>query len=124
MIRRLAADLNIPVDIAGVPTVRDGRGLALSSRNAYLGEQDYETATRLNQILFRTAGDIRSGTPWAVAMQAGQKALEDAGFDSLDYFEVADAHSLTPPMLGQTENLRVLAAVRLGRTRLIDNVEV
>ncbi len=124
VIRRLALDLDMPVAIGGVPTVRDGNGLALSSRNAYLSPAEYETATALNKILFEVARHIRAGRPWKDALEDGYVLLERAGFDSIDYIEVVYADTLTVPPPEAVENLRVLAAVRLGRARLIDNVGV
>ncbi len=121
VIKRLVADLDIPVAITGVPTVRDENGLALSSRNAYLDEAQYQIAIKLNRILFAVAAQIRGGAAPAEAQQSGLHDLEQAGFTAIDYLEIRDAASLDPPGEGP---LRVLAAVKLGKARLIDNVAV
>jgi pantoate--beta-alanine ligase len=96
--------------------------LALSSRNTYLSAAEYAIATKLNGVLFKIAADIREGMPWHDALAEGRFALDTAGFDSVDYLEVRDAASLAVPPHGQRDHLRVLAAVRIGKTRLIDNV--
>lgn len=121
VIRRMVADLGIPAEIVGVPTVRDENGLALSSRNAYLSDEQYRTACALNRILFAMAQRLRAGDGVEQALGEGRKALDRAGFDSVDYLEIRDAQSLAPPSGG---DLRILAAVRCGRARLIDNVAV
>jgi pantoate--beta-alanine ligase len=124
VIKRLAKDLDIPVQIIGVPTVRDENGLALSSRNAYLSADELRIATGLNKILFAVAASIAAGTPWKMALQEGHEQLEQAGFDSIDYIDVRDADSLAIPRKGQSDSLRIIAAVRLGKARLIDNVGI
>lgn len=124
VIKRLAKDLDIPVQIIGVPTVRDKNGVALSSRNAYLSPDEYRITTGLNKILFTIADDIKSGMDWKIALAKGREKLEQAGFNSIDYLEIKDAASLAPPDKGQAKDLRILAAVRLGKARLIDNVGI
>lgn len=121
VIRQMTADLDIPVNIIGVPTVRDDNGLALSSRNAYLNEAQYRIACKLNRVLFAMADKLRENNDAGTVRAWGAKELERAEFDSIDYLEICDAATL-----GQTANgpLRVLAAVRLGKARLIDNVAV
>ncbi len=122
VIRRASIDLDIPVEIIGVPTVRDANGLALSSRNAYLSRDEYGIATRLNTILFNLAAAIGAGRPWQDVLREARSRLERAGFDSIDYLEVRDAATLMIPDEKPAGLLRVLAAVRLGKARLIDNV--
>lgn len=124
VIKRLAKDLDIPVEIIGVPTVRDENGIALSSRNAYLSAAEYRVAAGLNAVLFAMAEDIKNGAGWKIALAKGREKLEQAGFHSIDYLEIRDAASLAAPDKGQTRDLRILAAVRLGRARLIDNVGI
>jgi len=121
VIKQMVADLNIPVEITGVPTVRDQNGLALSSRNAYLSEEEYKIACTLNKTLFAAAEKIAAGEAVETARQWGIKALEEAGFGAIDYLEVRDAGTLAAPGDGR---LRVLAAVKCGKARLIDNVAV
>jgi pantoate--beta-alanine ligase len=105
-----------------VATVRDEHGLALSSRNAYLSAEQIATARKLNKILFAMADKIARGEICAEAETWGKKELAAAGFDSVDYLEVRDAKSLAPVAAKDGKELRILAAVRLGKARLIDNV--
>ena len=123
VIKRLAADLDIPVAIEGVPTVRDPDGLALSSRNAYLSPDERAVAVRLNQILDAVGTAVAAGASPLDEAARGRAALIEAGFDSVDYLEVRDAETLAP-VEQATRPARVLAAVRIGRTRLIDNKPV
>ena len=121
VIKRMAADLNLPVNIRGVPTMRDDNGLARYSRNTYLSQEQYQTATSLNKVLFAMSDKINAGDSYQDVQTWGIKALEKAGFDSVDYLEVRDAQTLEEP---SDKPLRILAAVHLGGTRLIDNVAV
>lgn len=120
VIKQTVRDLNIPVEIIGVPTVRDENGLALSSRNAYLDAEQYKIAIQLNKILFALAADIKAGKDIATAETKAQNALLQAGFESVDYITARDADTLLPP--DNTGNLRLLAATWLGKARLIDNI--
>jgi pantoate--beta-alanine ligase len=124
VVRRLARDLDIPVHIAGVPTVREPDGLALSSRNVYLSAEERRIAPALAEVLQRAAAAL-ARQPAAVARELarGVDELEDAGF-AVDYLEVRDAETLAPVTAEVTAPSRILAAVRLGRTRLIDNMRV
>jgi pantoate--beta-alanine ligase len=123
IIRRMVADLNLPVEIMPVPTVRDAHGLALSSRNAYLTPEELTVARQLNKIL-RTAGRrLRAGVKGAVACEQAKQALLVAGFTSVDYVAFADPDSLAPLETFEGRG-RLLAAARLGKTRLIDNMAV
>lgn len=115
VVRRLVRDLDLPCEILPVPTVRDRDGLALSSRNAYLGTPQLAVARRLNRILAEIAAD-----PSRLA--AGPDRLRDAGFDAVDYLVLRDAETLAEPAPGRPR--RVIAAVRLGATRLLDNLPV
>lgn len=115
LVRRLVRDLDLPTEILPVPTVRDRDGLALSSRNAYLGTPQLAVARRLNRILAEIAAD-----PSRLA--AGPDRLRDAGFDAVDYLVLRDAETLAEPAPGRPR--RVIAAVRLGATRLLDNLPV
>ena len=124
VIQRLVSDLNIPVKIAGVPIVRDEKGLALSSRNSYLSAAQYAIAVNLNKTLFTMARNIREGKNFGAVQAWGNNTLTAAGFDSVDYLELRDARTLEPVAEGAKQPLRLLAAVRLGRVRLIDNVPV
>ena len=123
VIRRMTLDLDLPVDIVAVPTVREEDGLALSSRNAYLTEEQRRLAPRLFQELQKAAESIRAGTSVEAAAFNGRQALAQAGF-MVDYFEVRNAETLKPVKDQHQEPLRIVAAARLGDVRLIDNVPV
>jgi pantoate--beta-alanine ligase len=121
VIRRVVADLDIPVEILGAPIARAADGLALSSRNAYLSPPEREIAGKLNAVLAESARRVREGAPLAVVEADGLAALSAAGFDPVDYFEVRGAEDLARPPNGPA---RVFAAAFVGRTRLIDNMAV
>ena len=123
VIKRLARDLDIPVTILGSPTVREADGLALSSRNAYLSPAERAVAPALARVLHSVASRVLQGADVEVETTAATSALIDAGFDSVDYLTVRDAETLEP-WPGVFRPGRALAAARLGRTRLIDNVPV
>ena len=123
VIRRLTTDLGLGVEIVGAPTVRDVDGLALSSRNAYLSADERGRALALPQMLERARAAILGGEPVAAAEQAAIAALEAAGFQSVDYVALVDAATLEPVDVPRGE-MRLIAAARIGRTRLIDNISV
>lgn len=124
VIRRLVADLALPVAIHGVATVREADGLAMSSRNAYLDAGERRVAPLLYRTLTEIAARLADGRPGAASEAArGAAALEAAGFSGVDYLELRDAETLAP-VDAVTRPARALAAARLGRTRLIDNVPV
>jgi pantoate--beta-alanine ligase len=116
VIRQMVRDLNLPVVIGGMETVREEDGLALSSRNAYLTEDERYIAPMLYKAIQQVAQGRDPG-------EAG-KALLAAGFSKIDYLQVRDAETFAPFVPGSGRHGRVLAAVWLGKTRLIDNVEV
>ena len=120
LVRRLVADLDIPVEIAACPIVRDSSGLALSSRNAYLSDDQRAMAPGLNRALGQAAEAIRGGEDMAVATATATAAILDAGFAKVDYVAVRAAASLEPAEK-YDGNQRVLAAAWLGNVRLIDN---
>jgi pantoate--beta-alanine ligase len=124
VVRRLARDLDIPVHIAGAPTVREADGLALSSRNAYLSPQERRVAPDLARILRRIAAAL-SAEPAAIGRETarGRADLEGAGF-AVEYLELREADTLAPVTETVTAPARVFAAVHLGRTRLIDNLPI
>ena len=122
VIRQLVKDLDFPVDIVGGETAREADGLAMSSRNVYLSPAERERAGRLNVILAEFAAALAAGTPRAEAQRAALEAARGT-FDAVDYVEARCAASLAPLDDGPIDrNARVLAAVRLGSTRLIDNM--
>ncbi len=124
VIRRMVADLDIPVEIIGVPTHREEDGLAMSSRNRYLSKEERAIAPLLAKTL-REAADYLRQHPFNVdnALSLAAYNLTHHGFTKLDYIELRAENSLTPlPSL--THPARLLAAAWLGNTRLIDNVPV
>lgn len=121
VIKQMVCDLDIPVEIVGIETVRDQNGLALSSRNAYLSSAQYAIASQLNRILSILAVDIRNGTPIEAAEKNAAQELLTAGFEKIDYLTVRHAQTLASPS-SNDQNLRILAAAWLGKTRLIDNI--
>jgi len=123
VIRRMAADLNLPVEILGVPTVRDADGLALSSRNALLSADERRRAVALPQALKTAQEAIRSGSNVAGALQKAKQSLVDAGFLRIDYVALVDAKTLEPIDAPQGE-MRLIAAAIVGSTRLIDNLPI
>ncbi len=123
VIRAMVRQLNMPVEIVGVATVREASGLALSSRNSYLSSQDRQRAALISRTLTAMKKAIEAGARDYAALAAdAQATLAAAGFD-IDYVAVRDAAKLAAPAPESAE-LRILAAVRLGGTRLIDNVPV
>jgi pantoate--beta-alanine ligase len=122
VIKRFVRDLNIPVEIVGGPIVREADGLALSSRNAYLSPAERDTAPILYQVIQKVADDLGQGRGADDASEAARFKLEAAGF-RVDYVAVRDPETLAP-LHGPVKTARVLAAVHLGKTRLIDNVAV
>jgi pantoate--beta-alanine ligase len=125
VIRRLARDLDMPVEIVGLPTVRDADGLALSSRNAYLTPAERPIAGQLNAVIKAVAEAIGAGEPVDEVEARALAALTQAGFQRIDYLEVRAAADLARLGPGPTTTpARVFVAARLGRTRLIDNWQV
>jgi pantoate--beta-alanine ligase len=122
VIRRMTEDLCMPVEIRGVPTVREADGLAMSSRNAYLTSDERARAPRLYQALLRAAERLRNGVAAAEAEHLGAAELDAEGMEC-DYFSVRRAQDLGPPSALDCD-LVVLAAARIGRARLIDNLPV
>ena len=124
VLKRMARDLAMPVEIVGMPTIREADGLALSSRNRYLSPDERKTAVAMYRELTALAAKLRDGrTACAEAAAASSRALLAAGFDKVEYLDVVDAESLAPVerVAGPS---RIAVAARLGRTRLIDNVAV
>jgi pantoate--beta-alanine ligase len=123
VVRRLIDDLCLPVDVVAVPTVREKDGLALSSRNSYLTLEERRKAPLLFKTLKKAAEEVkRAGADLAAIEAQGMQALAAEGFRP-EYFEVRRGEDLMPPAAADT-HLVVLAAAWLGRTRLIDHVEV
>jgi pantoate--beta-alanine ligase len=122
VIRRLVRDLDMPVEITGLPTVRDTDGLALSSRNAYLSPDERAVAGQLNLVIKAAAQSVRGGEAVAAVEARALAALAKAGIRQIDYLEVRGADDLARLGPGPTAApARVFVAARLGKTRLIDN---
>jgi pantoate--beta-alanine ligase len=123
LLRRMVADLNVPVRIETVPTVREPDGLALSSRNRYLNPEERQAATVLSRALGEAEAAVRAGERSADRVrQVLRSTLESERLASVDYAEVADADTLQPvSALGGSRRGVALLAVRVGPARLIDN---
>jgi pantoate--beta-alanine ligase len=123
VVKRLTADLGLPITVIGAPIIREADGLAMSSRNAYLSPQERKIAVLLNRILAVVVEQVRGGASIAAAERAGVAALREAGFGAVEYVAVRDAETLA-----KIEKLerpaRVLAAAKVGNTRLIDNMAI
>ncbi|MCR6629942.1 MAG: pantoate--beta-alanine ligase [Magnetospirillum sp.] len=123
VIRRLARDLDLPAEIVGVPTVREADGLALSSRNAYLSPEDRSVAPALHRALQAVAEGLKQGKAAEELCHRAAADLLAAGFASVDYIDVRDADTMAK-VLKLSRPARILAATKLGGTRLIDNIGV
>lgn len=123
VIRQMTEALKLGIEIVGVPTQRDADGLALSSRNAYLSEDERLAARALPRALGEAARAIGEGGDVAEALEKARERLAAAGFDPIDYVELRDAETLEPITV-LARPARLLAAARMGRTRLIDNLPV
>ena len=122
VIKRMVADLDLPVAIIGAPTARAKDGLALSSRNAYLTPAQRKVAGQLNVIMAKAAEAVAKGGAISDAEAQGYAALLAEGFDRIDYFEFRDASDLRRLGPGPADGEpRLFAAAWLGKTRLIDN---
>jgi len=122
VVRRMAADLSFPVAVVGCPTVREPDGLAMSSRNVYLGPAERAAAPALHRALQAGVAAIDAGERDPAAVRAAMHAVLDPVAEAeVDYLEVVDAATLQPvdPLAGE---LRLLGAARFGAARLIDNV--
>ena len=123
VIRRMVADLDMALKIVGVPTQREEDGLALSSRNAYLSPEERDAARALPRALGEAARTIAAGGDVPAALAKAVATLEKAGFGPIDYLTLHDGETLAP-VSALDRPARLLAAARLGKTRLIDNLPV
>jgi pantoate--beta-alanine ligase len=123
VVTRLAKDLDLPVKIVAVATVREQDGLALSSRNSYLSASERAAAPTLQRVLKDCAAKIARGELAARVLDEGAAAIERAGF-VLDYLEARHADTLAPVASLEDGPIRLLVAARIGKTRLIDNIAV
>ena len=124
VIRRMVADLNMGVRIKGVSTVREADGLARSSRNAYLDAEQRAAAAAFPEALRRATAAIGRGEAVGRALEDARAALIAAGFGQIDYLALSDAETLQPITALSERPARLLAAARIGGTRLIDNLAV
>lgn len=123
VVSQLARDIDLPITIQGVPTVREADGLALSSRNVYLSPTERATAPVLYRALTQAGKAIAEGAQPAAAVEAARAQVIAAGF-ALDYLELRNARTLAPVASVAEGPLRLLVAARIGTTRLIDNIPV
>jgi pantoate--beta-alanine ligase len=123
VVKRMVKDLAFPITIIPGPIVREADGLAMSSRNVYLDEGDRSLAPQLYAVLLDVAADLATGRPIEESMERGAVRLESSGF-RIDYLELRDSETLMPvETMGQAP-ARLLAAVYLGKVRLIDNIAI
>ena len=122
VVKRMVADLLLPLEIVGMPTVRESDGLAMSSRNRFLSPADRATAPVLAEILQTTAKKLADRANAPAVLTAARDMLKAKGFQT-DYFELVDATSLIPISQG-VPDARLIGAAKLGNVRLLDNVEV
>jgi pantoate--beta-alanine ligase len=123
VITQMAKDLDLPLKIVGVATVREPDGLALSSRNGYLSAAERSAAPVLYRMLKASAARIKKGEPIARVLEVGRIEIDLAGF-ALDYLEARHALTLAPVASRKDGPIRLLVAAKIGKTRLIDNVAV
>ena len=123
VVTQMAKDLDLPLKVVGLPTVRERDGLALSSRNAYLSEADRAVAPMLARVLNACAGRINRREPIEMVLEEGLAELKHAGF-AVDYLEARHALTLAPAGSLKDGPIRLLVAAKLGKTRLIDNLAV
>lgn len=123
VIKRLARDLDIATEILGAPTLREADGLAMSSRNVYLSGEERGRAKELYGALTEAARRIVDGDDIGAATSTARARLADAGFE-VDYLEARNAETLAPVSSLDEGPIRLLAAAKLGATRLIDNIAV
>jgi pantoate--beta-alanine ligase len=120
VIRQTVRDLDLKLDVLGMPTIREADNLALSSRNAYLSADERQIAPMLNKALVQATADIRSGMTAEAAEERARNTVLSSGFQKVDYIAARDAMTLGPYENGRPG--RLLAAAWLGKTRLIDNI--
>jgi len=123
VVTRMAADLDLGVKVIGSKTVRERDGLAMSSRNVYLTDEQRRAAPILFRAMKESARRLRAGEEVNAAMAGGTEMIAAAGF-TVDYFEVRNADTLAPVKSVKDEALRILVAAKIGTTRLIDNMAV
>ena len=120
VVTQLARDLDLPLKVVGVPTMREKDGLALSSRNVYLSELERRHAPVLSRTLKACAARIKAGEPIAMVLEEGRTHIRQTEF-SVDYLEARHALTLAPVVSRNDGPIRLLVAAKIGKTRLIDN---
>jgi len=123
VVTRMARDLDLPLKVIGAPTVREPDGVAMSSRNVYLRPDERAVAPVLHRVLTLCARKIAQGRAMTTILAEGREAIVRAGF-ALDYLEARHAETLAPIASVKDGPVRLLVAAKIGKTRLIDNVEV
>ena len=123
IVTRMARDLDIPIEVVPVETVREADGLAMSSRNIYLSDAHRAIAPTIYRTISNVAGAIRGGDNPAVAAAKGAKMLTEMGIERVEYLDVRDAETLSDEWI-EGRAARVFTAVHLGKTRLIDNIAI
>ncbi|MCV3242064.1 pantoate--beta-alanine ligase [Mesorhizobium robiniae] len=123
VVRQLVRDLDVPIEIVACPTVRESDGLAMSSRNVRLREAERQAAPRLAEILHEASEQLTDGDPVARVLAVARQTILAAGFERVEYLELRADEDLMP-MAALDRPARLLAAIWLGQTRLIDNVSV
>ncbi len=123
VVTQMAKDLDLPIKVIGVPTVREKDGLALSSRNGYLSAAERIVAPTLYRVLKASAKRIKQGEPIEMVQEEGRAEIERAGF-AVDYLEARHARTLAPLTSRKEGPIRMLVAAKIGKTRLIDNLGV
>jgi pantoate--beta-alanine ligase len=125
VIKQMVVDLCFPIEVVGVETCREDDGLAMSSRNQYLTTDERQSAPQLRQTLLAAKDSLLSGKPVSVVTDEAQKVLMAAGFEP-DYFNICDANSLQRQngVYESAQSWVILAAAKLGKARLLDNIEL
>ena len=123
VVTQMAKDLDLPLKVIGIKTVRENDGLALSSRNAYLSAAERAAAPVLYRVLRGSGARIKKGEPIARVLDDGRNEIIRSGF-ALEYLEARHAATLAPVGSRKDGPMRLLVAARIGKTRLIDNVSV
>ncbi|MEI9805268.1 MAG: pantoate--beta-alanine ligase [Pseudolabrys sp.] len=123
VVTQMAKDLDLPLKVVGIPTIREKDGLALSSRNVYLSPDERRVAPTLYRVLKASAARIKQNEPIEIVLEEGRAEIARVGF-ALDYLEARHALTLAPVSWRKDGPIRLLVAAKIGKTRLIDNLGV
>lgn len=124
LIKRLVTDLHMDVDVIGVPTVREADGLALSSRNQYLSDEERQQAAVLPKTLQHVGASVSAGEEIVSTIDNAKKVLLADGFQEIDYLEIVDGNLQRVTSQPVPADARVVVAAKIGTTRLIDNMAI